>query len=501
MPQEHFECGKCNSSLVIDDSLKNLSIAQTNLLVNKNAESYDALEAERTKLLDPEQYIPRDRLATFREAQAGNSKPLVYRNLMESIDDTQDEDDEEDADKVTNSSTSPEIVASERGIDSYVVLESDSENQTRVEPSADSVDHAISLRINTLGKIFDILSSHSEIDHPLSQDCADLLLDNFKLKFDQTQLEKNNFLAFLRKLEEKEAQQKLGYKGDYSADIDLRLTSTVAEFARMKTIEEEKLAELKTLEEQRFSLERELHDRTAEFEELQKNGLTSLLLEGNIMKSSYNEQLGHLNQLKAAYNSSLDHLDNLRRTNVYSMLFPIAIDQSQKFGTINGLRLGYQVEWPEVNAALGQVVLLLSFLARSLTTDLGDYELVPMGSQSRIIKFSSTEENGQRVRQRSVLHVYNTNEFSLGKLFNYNKLDAPMILLLYIMTAIQSSLIERDPEVVLPYEILHKNTSIGGKSIRVTSNAEWTVACRFMLTNLKWLLAYVGNYALTPEEL
>ena len=56
-----------------------------------------------------------------------------------------------------------------------------------------------------------------------------------------------------------------------------------------------------------------------------------------------------------------EQLDRLKRTNVYDDAFYISHDGH--FGTINGFRLGrlpsQQVDWPEMNAALGQVVLFL----------------------------------------------------------------------------------------------------------------------------------------------
>ena len=51
----------------------------------------------------------------------------------------------------------------------------------------------------TLNKIFAILSNNQEVDHPLSEDCAKLLIENYQLKFDQSQKEKNLFII-LRKL-------------------------------------------------------------------------------------------------------------------------------------------------------------------------------------------------------------------------------------------------------------------------------------------------------------
>ena len=56
------------------------------------------------------------------------------------------------------------------------------------------------------------------------------------------------------------------------------------------------------------------------------------------------------------------------------------------FGTINGFRLGrlpgVHIEWSEINAAWGQVVLLLSSLTKKMDMRFQRYRLVPFGNQS-----------------------------------------------------------------------------------------------------------------------
>ena len=71
------------------------------------------------------------------------------------------------------------------------------------------------------------------------------------------------------------------------------------------------------------------------------------------------------------------------------MWFPISLTlfrHQGPFGTINGFRLGrlpgVHVEWAEINAAWGQVVLLLSSLAKKMGLKLKRYKLVPFGNYS-----------------------------------------------------------------------------------------------------------------------
>jgi beclin len=78
--------------------------------------------------------------------------------------------------------------------------------------------------------------------------------------------------------------------------------------------------------------------------------------------------------------------DQLKRTNLLDDSFFIYSDGH--FGTINGFKLGrlvsVHVSWVEINAALGQCVLLLDTIAKSVNFEFSRYELMPFGSFSKI---------------------------------------------------------------------------------------------------------------------
>lgn len=100
--------------------------------------------------------------------------------------------------------------------------------------------------------------------------------------------------------------------------------------------------------------------------------------------------------MRAAYAADYAAYEKLERTNVYNDAFCIGHDGI--FGTINGLRLGRvpsipvgspptchshfdissQVEWPEINAAWGQTLLLLYTIARKLDFTFDKYVFVPL---------------------------------------------------------------------------------------------------------------------------
>ena len=166
-------------------------------------------------------------------------------------------------------------------------------------------------------------------------------------------------------------------------------------------------------------------------------------------------------------------------------MFDIKIDD--KYGKINGFRIGYKIVLPEVNAALGQIVLLLTLITKRLDLRLKNYKLVPMGSQSHIVKFTDSEDG---TRHKKILNLYSSDEFTLGRLFNFNKMDVAMIALLEVVALIEMQLKRIDSELELPYKI-YKDT-IGGKSIRVTANSEWTQSCKNLLTCLNWVLTFIS---------
>lgn len=79
-------------------------------------------------------------------------------------------------------------------------------------------------------------------------------------------------------------------------------------------------------------------------------------------------------------------LAKLRKTNVFNATFHIW--HHGHFGTINKLRLGRlpsaPVDWTEINAAWGQVTLLLVSLARYMNLTFEKYRLVPYGNHSYV---------------------------------------------------------------------------------------------------------------------
>ncbi|KAG2735083.1 hypothetical protein G9P44_001297 [Scheffersomyces stipitis] len=532
-----FHCQECGVAVKLDESLLKLNSAQLKLLIHKNHQDKHRRITENDYQLDPEEFIPRDRLEIYKSASSGHVRPIQFRNMIES-EDEEDEDEDEDEESNNNDSENGEsrnddnddndingsfnslntnsfLVLDGNSTDSSSRARSETPKETRQEPD----EHVFASRMKTLTKIFEILSSNQQINHPLSADCAQLLIENYKLKFDQTQKEKDNYLSFLKKLKDRDTvggQFDIDhdeYGNVQSEDIDHKLAESIDEYKKLKAEEKSNVGELKELENSRAQLEKQLEELKTELKDLQENNLTDILKLKSKLQLDLSRKYNALEQAKASYRMHLNHLDKLRSMNIYTKMFSIRFDEQDKYGSINGFRLGYRIVEPEINAALGQIVMLLMFLTSRLNLKLRHYKLVPMGSRSQIIKYSARERtvingnnngNGTNAsnststsgsstgRNQTVLNLYSSDEFSLGKLFNFNKLDVSLITLLDVVAQVEARLIQIDPDIELPYKISPHRDSIGGRSIRVTSKSEWTQACKFLLTDLNWILSYTS---------
>ena len=177
-------------------------------------------------------------------------------------------------------------------------------------------------------------------------------------------------------------------------------------------------------------------------------------------------------------------LRRLEAVDVFTDVFEIGADGA--FGTINRLRLGrlpgIAIEWAEINAALGQVALLLQSVARACGHRFSAHEIVPMGSCSRIYA---------RDEPRVVYDLYGSGSAPLGRLFGSSRFDRGLAMLL----ACTKELLEHataSPRAGVPPRPPHaiEGESIGGCAMRLHFGQEekWTRASRCLLENLEWLL-------------
>ncbi|KAJ8967403.1 hypothetical protein NQ314_002910 [Rhamnusium bicolor] len=192
--------------------------------------------------------------------------------------------------------------------------------------------------------------------------------------------------------------------------------------------------------------------------------------------------------LECQLNYTNVQLDKLQGTNVFNATFHIW--HNGHFGTINNFRLGRlpsaPVDWSEINAAWGQTALLLSALARKINLTFERYRLVPYGNHSYI----------EVIGEQKELPLYGSGGF---RFLWDTKFDSGMVAFLDCLQQFQEKVGKLDKAKIFcfPYrtnkgKIEDKDASYSIK-IQLNSEEQWTKALKFVLTNLKWGLAWVAS--------
>lgn len=332
----------------------------------------------------------------------------------------------------------------------------------------------LSHRLKVTSQLFDIMSGQSTIDHPLCEECTDTLLDQLDQQLKITDDELKDYKVFFEKLNDKPSLD-----GEaLSKELEKLRKEEQELIKKLEEIEMErsKVAEKLEAEKERSKqLEIEENKYWMEYSEYQKE-----LLE------SEDEQQGVDNQMRYAQ----AQLDKLKKTNVFNSTFHIW--HKGHFGTINNFRLGrlpsVPVEWSEINAAWGQTVLLLHSLARKMNLTFERYRLVPYGNNSYLESLSDKSKD---------LPLYGSGGF---RFFWDTKFDQAMVGFLDCLQQFKEAVEKVDKRFCLPYRMekgkIHDSSGNGGAfSIKIQFNSEeqWTKALKFVLTNLKWGLAWVSS--------
>ena len=387
-------------------------------------------------------------------------------------------------------------------------------------------------------RLFSILSSHSDIDHPICIECTSLLLSSFNARLSAATRERDAYISFLKDLQAK-AQ---------SDSTPEQIAAEEKELAKILDEEKAALTELEALEEQKRLLEAEIDDLEDEGKALQKEE-EGFWKSRNAFDEEMHELTTNLASLQEKYSHDQQQLDRLQRTNVFNDTFCIGHDGF--FVTINGLRLGrlpnQHVEWAEINAAWGQTLLLLTTVAERLDFEFNGYRLKPLGSTSRIEKVEwpqqapSAQQSSRpsNVRQLgppkptpkiTALDLFSGGDIALGRMFYHRRFDAGMVAFLECLSQLGDYVekisapkpgdkrpgLPRSPpsaysaarNKVLPYPI--NGDKIGdpatGQAVSIKLGAgfqqdeNWTKACKYALTCCKFLLAYVSNISNTRES-
>ncbi len=231
--------------------------------------------------------------------------------------------------------------------------------------------------------------------------------------------------------------------------------------------------------------------------------------------NQYNDfllQIGQFVQTKHSYDQHIQILfQEFQKLNTCNMLndaFHIWFDGF--FGTINTFKLGRlnstsyhpNVEWNEINAALGQCALLLQSLERFFSQP-------PTKSSHTTSPISSTAPPSQKGFAFTKYRVIPNGSFpkieqisnntlmelsgGSGGLFWQSKFEKAMIAFLFCVKELGDYIHSQwDAQFEFPYKI--EAEKVGGVSIKISSGDEtWTKSCKYLLSNLKWLILFVSS--------
>lgn len=346
--------------------------------------------------------------------------------------------------------------------------------------TAQQVECGWSARINATTALFDMMSSNTSIDHPLCEECADLLVNQLDV---QCKIVENEYADYTQLI------ARLNQQGSSESEI----AELEKELAALESEENELIVKIQNAEKEREKQEKERNERLSEEAALLQQEQVNLLEYSNIKR-----QLIKLEEKQESLDNQLQntkfHFQRLRTVNVLNAAFHIW--HSGPFGTINFFRLGRMpgitVEWDEINAGLGQANLLLYCLANRLNLEFKRYRLVPNGSYSYI---EMVDSSGAPEKNSEELNMHRT------KVYKYyfdsdKKFERGMTAFLDCLKQLEEKINSLDREFSLPYKINQhkledKNGSCYSIKLELNSSEEWTKALKYMLTNLKWSLAWV----------
>ena len=370
---------------------------------------------------------------------------------------------------------------------------------TRKASSARSIndDEPLSQQMERSMRLFEVLSARSDIDHPICSECTDLLMSGLQQRQATVNRERDAYADFLKKAQE-----------NIPSEEEQRQTKEALAVAKER--EARSLDELEALEAQKAAVEEEIAELDREAADLEAEEET-FWRERNAFESSLAKYRDERDSLHNQFVNDSKLLESLQRTNVYNDSFCIGHDGH--FGTINGLRLGklpdHHVEWPEINAAWGQALLLLTVVADKLGYTFQDYRLLPIGSTSKIEKLDYPQGSSQSDQSKNVkpkvtsFDLYCTNDLPLGLGFLHRAFDNAMVCFLECLRQLGNHVEQSSkdasnramlPGLKMPYPI--NKDQIGDSSIKLGAfNQEevWTKACKYTLTCCKFLLAHASQ--------
>jgi len=245
---------------------------------------------------------------------------------------------------------------------------------TLLSHPTDKNNSTLSHFVRKSAQLFDLVSSTSDIDHPLCQDCADSLLTLLEQQLVQAEEECLEYKQFLAKITKETEEESLS-----------SLTALEKELSCLQLEEQQLKDELEKLLTKQKVVNQEIEDEKKEKKVVEMNEEQYWKLY-SLHRHQQFQAIDEQISLECQLQFTQSNLDRLKQTNAFNAAFHLW--HVGHFGTINGLRMGrlpsVPVDWSEINAAWGQVTILLCALAKKVNLVFQRYKLIPFGSQSHI---------------------------------------------------------------------------------------------------------------------
>lgn len=483
-------CQKCRTPLKLDTSLQDLNPTALKLLVEASSKS---LQDTSDQAASSRPLYTAEQKQIYDEASRASGLPTFEQGASTSRNDAHKHGRSSSSqDKngmsfimLTESQAGPSISKQQKGKDES---RSGSRRRSRGGSSGAEADGPLSSKMETTARLFEVLSSRSDIDHPICVECTDLLIEGMEKRLANATKERDAYASFLKNA-----------NADLPTDEERRQTEDELKVVRQQ--EETAFAELELLEAEKAGLEQELANLEVEARELDREE-DAFWQERNAFSRVLSEYQDQRDSLNLRYDHDSQQLEKLSRTNVYNDTFNISHDKDG-FGTINGLRLGRNskrsVDWAEINAAWGQALLLLVVVAEKLDFNFKGHELHPMGSCSYITKFDTSPPAQSNSKQNSTkLELYYTSDlpFTLGIM--HRSFDSAMIAFLECVRQLAMHIEKTTSDTDHPQRLktVIKKDMIDDVSIKLASFSgtdQWARALKLTLYSCKWCLAYTSN--------
>nr|CAD2206844.1 unnamed protein product [Meloidogyne enterolobii] len=355
-----------------------------------------------------------------------------------------------------------------------------------LENSLDSSPCILSDSIGNCNLLDVISKSNSPLDVPMCKKCASSVTSELQKQLEGLEQECIQYKQTLDKLTNKKANSLF----DQNA--------ATRKLEALKTEERDLLDQLNFLEEEERVLSNELNSKIEERRKINERD-EELYRQLRNNHRTLIEQTDEQRALKLQIKNSEEQLKRLCQTNILDLCFHIWVDG--EFGTISGFRLGRlrqeQVEWNEINAALGQMAFLLKVIAERLGIEFVGYELVPFGSCSFIR--SLQKQNSDKIEE---LPLYGSGGW---RPFGQPALDKALIAFMDCFIQVEKRLKQHFPGTqLLPYRML-KDKIIDRDSqylikMQLNSPERWTKSMKCLLLNMKRVIGILTTLPIVTQQ-